>query len=435
MIGCTGTSLNISYFINLYPAVTHTFIRREINGLESLGHEVQRLSCRSDTGLVDEDDLDERQATTVFRETGKLDFMSSIFKYVCLHPARVFLASCFAAGYCIKRGVAPHRMAAYITQAVLVCINCRKHHADHLRVHLGGNAAVIARLAHRMGGPPFSIAYHGPDEFDAACRWDITGAVHESSFVTAISSDCKAKLCRWASPSDWERIHILRCSISQKFMQIAPFPSENQHRICVVSRLEAAKGLPLLLNALSKLSSISELPHVDIVGEGSMRNQLASMIADLNLDGHVHLCGALSGQDVKRKISSASAVLLPSFREGLPVSLMEAMALGRPVIASWCDGIPELVRSGVDGWTFAPGDADGLANALEQYLQATEEELIEMGEAGHQQACKLHSPKVLAEQLSKILVSGRTSSRAGSRCEHPTDPSSAGEVCPCVSGD
>lgn len=190
-----------------------------------------------------------------------------------------------------------------------------------------------------------------------------------------------------------------------------------------------------MLNALSKLSSISELPHVDIVGEGSMRNQLASMIADLNLDGHVHLCGALSGIDVKRRISSASAVLLPSFREGLPVSLMEAMALGRPVIASWCDGIPELVRSGVDGWTFAPGDADGLANALEQYLQATEEELIEMGEAGHQQACKLHSPKVLAEQLSKILVSGRASSRAGSRYEHPADPSSAGEVCPCVSGD
>ena len=426
--------MNISYFVNLYPAVTHTFIRREISGLESIGHQVQRLSCRKQAGLIDKDDLEELRVTTVFRDMSRIEALRSQLAYVSARPVQVSLALCFAAMYCLKRGVAPHRMAAYLTQALMVCVSCKRHRSQHLRVHLGGNAAVIARLARRMGGPPFSIAYHGPDEFEAAARWDIRGAVHESSFVTAISYDCKAKLCRWASPSDWKRIHVLRCSISKQFMQVAPFPAGDRRRICVVSRLEAVKGLPLLIDALAQLSTRSDMPHIDIVGEGSMRDMLSSMVSDLNLEHHVHLCGALSGIEVRQKIRSASAVLLPSFREGLPVSLMEAMALGRPVIASWCDGIPELVRSGVDGWTFAPGDTEGLVDALEKFLQATNEELIAMGQAGHQQACGLHSPEVLAEQLGKILVSESAEPHGVARRRRAPNPISAGEVCRSVPG-
>jgi len=398
-----GMSLNISYFVNLYPATTHTFIRREISGLESLGHSVQRLSMRRGTDLVDEHDLDELSKTVVFVENSKVTWLISIVSNACARPARFLSAIWFAAGYCLKRGIAPHRMFAYLAQAALIYANCKKHQAHHLRVHLGGNAAVIARLAHRMGGPPFSIAYHGPDEFDAAQRWDITGAVHESSFVTAISFDCKAKICRWAAPSDWNRVHVLRCAVAEEFMRNEPIPIGAQTRICVISRLEAPKGLPLLLDALAQLSARTKLPHIDIVGDGSMKEYLAARVSCLDLDDRVHFHGTNSGDDVRRMISSASAILLPSLREGLPVVLMEAMALGRPVIASWCDGIPELVRAGIDGWTFAPGDLSGLTSSLEQFLQARREDLSAMGSAGHKQVSRLHHPQALANQLDRIL--------------------------------
>lgn len=429
-----GVNVNISYFVNLYPAVSHTFIKREIAGVESMGWSIQRLSLRSGVGLVGQNDAEELGKTAVLLKQNPISIAVKALWFAFNHPLRVLSTLCFAISYSVMRGVSPPRIFAYVIEAILVCIRCQQHKSEHLRVHLGGQGAVIARLARRMGGPPFSIAYHGPDEFDAARRWDFDGAVSESVFVTAITHDCKAKLCRWVSPTRWERIHILRCGVDESFLKREPMKSGGRKRVAVIARLEAQKGLPFLLDALKVLSTRVDLTDVHIVGDGSMRQMLHEHSRKLGLDNRVRFLSAQSSDGVRETIKSSEALILPSFSEGLPVVLMEAMGLGRPVIASWCAGVPELVRPGRDGWTFAPGDLAGLVDALEQFMGMSTDALDEMGKSAQQQVCKMHDSKRLANQLATLL---QTSAQCVSRNQNAgliSDGLKSEQTWPCESG-
>lgn len=388
--------MRIAYFTNRYPAVSHTFIRREIEAIEARGVKVDRIALRADPidKLVDGDDRREHAATDQLLAGSKISLALKVLREVAGRPLRALGVLAFALGLGRRSGLAAPKMVAYWAEALLLRARTAACGADLVRTHFGTNGAVVARLARRLGGAPYAIAYHGPDEFDAPERWDIGGTVAEAAFVTAISHFCAAQIMRWSNPADWPRIHEVPCIVDADLFTVTPMPP-GPLRLCTVARIAPQKGLPLLIDAIARLS---DPPMLDIVGDGPGRAALAAQVARLGLADRVRFLGPQDGAGVRAALAGAHAFILPSFAEGLPVVIMEALASGRPVIASAIAATGELVDAGA-GWLVAAGDIDGIAAAITQAAASDPDRLAEMGRHGRDRVRARHSAALAAARL------------------------------------
>ena len=261
---------------------------------------------------------------------------------------------------------------AYLGEAAWLILRFRQHPVDHLHAHFGTNPATVARLARRLGGPPYSFTAHGPDEFDKPEALDLRGKVAEAQTAVAISSFGASQLMRWSDPADWRHIAIARCGVDAGFLAATPVAAPTAPRFATVARLNGQKGLPLLVEAAALLKARGHDFRLDIAGDGELRGALERQIAEAGLSDNVHLVGTLDGAGVRRLIEDARVFVLPSFAEGLPVVIMEALALERPVIASAIAGTPELVDAGC-GWLVPAGSAAAVADAMAAAIDASPE--------------------------------------------------------------
>jgi hypothetical protein len=161
--------------------------------------------------------------------------------------------------------------------------------------------------------------------------------------------------------------------------------------IVCVGRLCAAKGQRLLLEVVGRLVASGIPVQLVLAGDGPMRLELEQRIAQLRLGSQVRITGWISGEQVRKEILAARALVLPSFAEGLPVVIMEAMALRRPVLTTYIAGIPELVRSGENGWLFPAGSVEAMEQALRECLSMPIEALQKMGDAGFERVTRRHN--------------------------------------------
>jgi colanic acid/amylovoran biosynthesis glycosyltransferase len=134
-----------------------------------------------------------------------------------------------------------------------------------------------------------------------------------------------------------------------------------------------------------------------------MRGEIAALITKHALAERVRMTGSISTERLREEMLLARALVLPSFAEGLPMVIMEAMALRRPVLTTWIAGIPELVLHGQNGWLFAPGSIEALMAAMEDCLSRSPEELRVMGEAAHARMVERHSVDPGAAQLAALF--------------------------------
>ncbi|MEO1583869.1 MAG: glycosyltransferase family 4 protein [Planctomycetota bacterium] len=395
--------MRITYFTNSYPAVSHTFIKRELRGLEALGHEVQRVTLRRGAGLVDEDDRREAEITESVLDLPKAALAGHCVRRLVRRPGAVLGTLVFAAGLAGRSGIGLVKMVAYLAEAMVLAELCGRFKSELVRVHFGSNGAVVARLCRRVGGPAYSVAYHGPSDFDDVGRWDIGPTIEESAFVTAISRYCESQLRRWCPPGSWDRIRIVRCAVDGRFLEPVPLPEGRPRRVCIVCRVAPPKGLPVLVDALAALRERGSSLELDIVGDGPMRAELESRVRELGLGDAVVFHGSQSGDAVRSIIEASVGMVLPSFAEGLPVVLMEAMGLGRPVITTRIVGIPELVEHGVNGWLVTPSDLEGLIGAMLELDGADAERLSVMGRAGSAAVNAMHSIDRESEALDRAI--------------------------------
>jgi glycosyltransferase involved in cell wall biosynthesis len=191
--------------------------------------------------------------------------------------------------------------------------------------------------------------------------------------VVTISEYNRRYLISAGTPA--RKIKVVPCGINLK-----EFSANGTHQrvpgsIVTIGRLEHIKGFPYLVEACAILKARGVPFTCDIIGEGSLRSVLERRILTNGLEGTVRLLGALSQNQVRAALISAQLFVLPSVQtvdgnqDGIPVALMEAMALGLPVITTRVSGIPELVVDGVSGLLVAPGDAGALAEAIERLLK------------------------------------------------------------------
>jgi glycosyltransferase involved in cell wall biosynthesis len=419
--------VRLAYLCNIYPAVSHSFVRREIEGLERAGHEVARFSLRPyHSEIKDPADLDEASRTESVLSHGWLSLLGSGIRRLILHPAQ----SCAAVATAYKlssKGLAQKlRHIVYLLEAGWLVERLDRMQVGHLHAHFGTNPAVVAAIARAWGGPPFSFTVHGPEEFDAPVDIKIARKIEASSFVVAISSYCRSQLMRWIAPTEWAKIRVIRCGVDSLFRDAVPRgPNPDSHNLVSVARLSQQKGLPLLIEACAQLRDRGERFHLTVVGYGELKSTLQAGIRSHNLDDCVTLAGIKSSDEIRELLLDARAFVLPSFAEGLPVVLMEALALARPVISTAIAGIPELVDAEC-GWLIPSGSVEDLVAALQEALHASPESLSSKGLAGRERVLRLHDADRNALQLSAEFEQTQREARAA--CAPATGSNAVGEL-------
>ncbi|MEL6792710.1 MAG: glycosyltransferase, partial [Pseudomonadota bacterium] len=245
--------------------------------------------------------------------------------------------------------------------------------------HFANSSCSVAMLASEISGVPFSFTMHGPAIFFEATKWALDEKIARARFVSCISHFCRSQAMLFSSPDHWGKLRIVHCGVEPD--RYARGDHEPAKRLIFVGRLAAVKGVLIALEALARVRADHPDATLTLVGDGVERARIEARIADMGLTDVVRLTGYLSQSDVAAELARSDVFVLPSFAEGVPVVLMEAMATGLPVVATRVAGIPELVEDGVSGRVVAPGDAEALADAIAEILSDPDRPEI-MGAAG-----------------------------------------------------
>ncbi|MGF1469588.1 MAG: glycosyltransferase family 4 protein [Sandaracinaceae bacterium] len=395
--------MRVAYLVNQYPKVSHTFIRRELQALEARGVEVVRTSVRRvNEPLADPADVEEASRTRVVLDVGAQGLASALAREATRSPAAFAEAAALAArvGQRSDRGLVLH--GAYLAEACVLREWMADERVEHVHAHFGTNSATVAMLLHALGGPGYSFTVHGPEEFDKPLLLHLREKIERSRFVCAISSFGRSQLYRQVAAEHWPKVQVVRCGVDPGFLEGDGRTFPERPQLVSVGRLSEQKGQLLLIEALGRIRDRDF--ELVLVGDGELRPQVEAAIAQQGLEERVRITGWAAGDEVREHILASRAMVLPSFAEGLPVVIMEAFGLGRPVLSTYVAGIPELVVPGESGWLIPAGSVDAIAEAVGRVLDTPTSLLEAMGRAGRAAVRERHDVRVTAAALHDLLV-------------------------------
>ncbi len=397
--------MKIAYFTNQYPKTSHSFVRREIAALEAQGFEVQRVSIRRvGETLVDAADEAERDQTTYLLDD-KPGLFTAAAAIKLTRPARYLkaLRTAWRLGGRSDRGRLMH--GVYLMEACALARRLERDGVEHVHVHFGTNPASVMLLTHELTGIPFSVTCHGPEEFDKPYETSLGDKIAAAKFVVGVSSFGRSQLYRWCGLEHWPKVRVVHCGVAADYLEADPTPVPVNKRLVCIGRLCEQKGQLLLVQAAAALHERGEDFELVLVGDGDMRGEVERLIEQRGLQGKVTITGWQNGEQVRSQVAGSRAMVLPSFAEGLPVAIMEALALGRPVVSTYIAGIPELVDAGC-GWVVPAGDVDALTEALADCLGAGPERLNAMGAVGVERVRAAHDVTREAATLGGLIREG-----------------------------
>jgi colanic acid/amylovoran biosynthesis glycosyltransferase len=392
---------HVAYLVNVYPKISHSFIRTEIAALERLGLRVSRFTVRRPPEKFSDDEDRREAAQTVPLLDGNLvGLASSVFSNFFYRPVMSFRAL----RQSLRATKSVVHAFAYFAEAAALAEQMKHKGIRHVHAHFGTNPVAVARIAARLAPITYSFTAHGPDEFDYPLALDLPGKIADAAFAAGVSSFGRSQLMRWSDVSHWDRIQVVRCAVAPHFLQETEVSSQGleSRRLICVARLSPQKGLPLLVAAAARIAASHDFV-IDVIGDGDGRAVLEDQINRAGLNGRIRLLGWRSSDDVRKELAASRGMVLPSFAEGLPVVLMEALALGRPVVATSIAGIPELIDE-ANGWLVPSGSIDALAEGMKALLETPKEKLHAMGQIGRQRVLAMHDPDKNARGLAKLLL-------------------------------
>jgi glycosyltransferase involved in cell wall biosynthesis len=304
-------------------------------------------------------------------------------------------------GFKSDRGLLLHLI--YLAEACVLLGWLQNQQISHIHAHFGTNSTTVALLTHILGDLTYSFTVHGPEEFDKVQAIALPEKIERASFVIAISEFGRSQLYRWCPHEQWSKIHVIHCGVDRLFLAAPTQPIPDAPRLVCVGRLCPQKGQLLLVRAAHHLVQKNYPLKIILVGDGELRDEIESLIKCYQLEDTIEITGWARGEAVQKQILAARAMILPSFAEGLPVVIMESLALGRPVLSTYVAGIPELVEPGVSGWLIPAGSVESLVTAMQTVLETPSAELERMGEAGARRVREQYNTKIEGEKLANLF--------------------------------
>ena len=377
--------LALGYLCSQYPAVSHTFINREIEQLEKNGLAIHPFSMRPGHILEGATPFEKAQldATWVIHRQSKLYILTTLPLMFLRGPLRFLSGLWFAIA--LQKGRPRETLWAlfHLLEAGMVAREMRKRGLNHLHVHFANSETAIALYAHKAFGISYSFTLHGPDCFYNVDLGFLPTKIQHAAFIVAISHFATGQIIRLAGVAAMDKIIRVRCGVDPETYLPSPRTasfSQKPFRIVCTGRLTPTKGQALLLRACAQLAAEKQNFECILIGTGEEFQNHTATIKELGLEARVRLTGALPQEGVRQHLTEADLFVLPSFAEGVPVVLMEAMSMGIPCVSTRVGGIAELIENDVNGWLIHSGDVQGLTDTLRQAINGTDR-LPELGRA------------------------------------------------------
>lgn len=400
----------IAYLTGQYPEVSLTFILREVEALRAMGWDVLTCSIRRTPPEQHPGPAEKTAAASTFHVLGTmrnpLRFLSAQ-AYLLRRPGRYFSALKLA----LRTGSPGLQALAYqiifFFEATVLAHHLCREKITHLHNHFVFGSATVAMLVAELTDIEYSFTLHGPADLFEPYRWRLDEKTARAKFVSTISHYARSQLMFFSDPAHWKKIRIIHCGVTPALYAHPrpPLPDRrpNEIRLVFVGRLAPVKGLRVLLDAMHLL--LPDLPHLHLVlvGDGPDRTRLEETAAPLG--SAVTFTGYLSQDEVAQAMQAADICVLPSFAEGVPVVLMEALASGKPVIATQVAGVGELVEEGKSGFLVPPGDLQTLASRIRTLAQDADLR-ARMGADGQARVAADFDIRMEAARLARLFATG-----------------------------
>jgi glycosyltransferase involved in cell wall biosynthesis len=364
--------IRVAYLVSEYPAVSHTFILREVRMLRARGFDIDVASVNlpgHEAPRMTEDERDETARTYYLKRHGLRGALAA-------HVGALRQPLRYLRGlrYALSLGGADLKRILfglfYFTEALMLARWMSDRQLDHVHVHFATAAANIGLILKHSHNTGLSLTVHGPDEFYDAPGERLSEKLKAADFVVCISRFARSQVMKLTPASHWHKFEV--CPLGVDPVRYTPSTRTVEKRpftLLSVGRLTPAKGQRLLVDAAARLAGAGRDFRLVVVGTGPDEAELRRAAETHGLEDRVEFTGALNQQQVLDWYARADAFVLPSFAEGVPVVLMEAMACGIPCVTTRITGIPELIRDGLDGLLVAASDTDELVGALGRLLE------------------------------------------------------------------
>lgn len=368
-----GDSPRTGYLLSRYPAVSHTFFLKEVLGLRQRGLTIEVASINPpDRPLADLPAAEREEASRTFyvKSGSRIRALFALLRIVLRHPVvalRGLRAACALGGWDLRlRAFA----LFYLVEALLVGDWMRRRALRHLHVHFGGPVASVGYLVAAAWQLPWSLTVHGPDEFFDQERFFLRRKFESARFLFCISDYGRSQALRIAPSLQPANVEVIRLGVDCAALQPGPRHESSPDgqagpvRIVCTGRLVPAKGHRILIDALAQLAAQGIATHTLLIGDGPEHSAIAQQCGRLGIADQVHLLGALNHDQTLAHVAQADIFVLASFAEGLPVALMEAMALGVVCVSTAINGIPELIFHNENGLLVPAGNPALLHDAV-----------------------------------------------------------------------
>lgn len=369
------TDKSIAYVTAHYPAISHTFVQREVKVLRDLGVDIQTYSIHrtEKADLLSADDEESFRTTEAILPISKLRLLGAHLGAFVRSPG----AYVSTLKYATSRGTSLRGriwQMFYFAEAVVMHASCKKRGIRHVHAHLANVAADVARLVAHFGNKhgqewSWSFTMHGPTEFFDVQKFGLRDKVRDADFVICISSFCRSQLVAVGGEDQGDKFAIVHCGVdTSRFALRDTRPQQMTQRILCVGRLVPEKGQADLIRALARLRENGSDVQLTLVGRGESEARLRELAQQIGLTDAVEFAGAVGQDEIRSYYEACDVFCLPSAAEGVPVVLMEAMAMGIPVVSTRITGIPELIEDGKSGLLITPSSIEELTDALRVVL-------------------------------------------------------------------
>lgn len=406
----------IAYITGEYPRATDTYIQREVAGLRALGFDVVTASAR-DTGaehLVGPEQIAEKARTFQLLSTAKRPG-----KLIAAHLRALRSPGRYLRALRLAWSAAPPGLKGraynliYFIEGAVLARWMQDNGVVHIHCHIAKQSCNLTMIAAAQAGVRYSFTLHGPDDLWEPEYWKLGRKVAGAAFVSCISDFCRGNAMFFSARQHWDKLHVIHCGVDPSRYD-RPRPARGA-RLVFAGRLAAVKGIPILYQALAAVRARRPDVHVTLIGDGPERRALESEAQAMGLADCITFAGYKGQGEVAAIMAQSDALVLPSFAEGVPVVLMEAMAARLPVVVSRVAGVPELVEDGVSGFLTPPGNPGPLADAILAALDADPA----MGEAGRAKVVAEFDSRIEAARLGRLFVAA---DRGGARPGRRPDP-------------
>ncbi len=403
----------LAYLTGEFPRATDTFIQREIAALRRDGFSLDTFGVRR-TGpehMVGPEQREAQATTTYLLDLAKgPTLLRAHVGQFARSPAR-YLSGLALAWSTRRPGLKGSvYQLIYFVEAVILAAELQRRRIDHLHNHFGDSSCTVAMVASAVSGVPYSFTLHGSAIFYEAKTWQLGTKLDRAAFTATISHFTRSQAAMFGASATMDRVHIVHCGIEPERLR----PVEHQgigNRLIFVGRIVEQKGLVVLFESLQQLLPKYPDLHLTVVGDGPDRRLLTDRAAAMGLEANVEFVGARSQGEVAELLARSDVFVIPSYAEGVPVVVMEALGSGLPVVATFVGGMAELVEDSTNGFLVRPGDPDQLAARIGD-LVGDPELRSRLGRAGRDRVIEHFDSSIEARRLGQLFVdsaAGRSS--------------------------